>query len=235
MHVVARRFVPRPPAIAPLGGCTRETPRCADARNYNAVLRPCCRGHLKQIVTDTVALLREHKIPFWLDYGSILGAVRNPLTTWADYPWLPQEGKPEGPLPPGIIPHDKDADFGVMAADWHKLMRVGAALTRKGYALATSRNWLTMKIRLSHRNQTNLDLFSWREKVGGTFFRPRYIQVDNYKGRDIPPGMLLPLETVEWEGMTLPAPKNPAAFCSFRYGKNWMKPVAANHDGGRRP
>jgi hypothetical protein len=187
------------------------------------------------MVADTAALLREHKITFWLDYGSILGAVRNPLTTWADYPWLPQDNAPEGPLAPGILPHDKDADFGVLTTDWQKLKRVGAALTRKGYALSTSEGWRTMKVRLSHRNKTNLDLFAWIEKAGGTFFRPKYITVDDYKGRDIPPGILLPLETVQWEGMTLPAPKNPAAFCEFRYGKKWMKPVAANHDGGRRP
>jgi hypothetical protein len=91
-----------------------------------------------------------------------------------------------------------------------------------------------MKVRISATNSTNLDLFGWRERVGGIFFRPGYVGVDAYKGRDIPKGMLLPLGTVEWEGTALPAPVNPEAFCAFRYGPTWGTPIPANHDGKRR-
>lgn len=242
IHRAPRAAPPRPsPTIsAPLGECTRDTQRCADARDYHAILRPCCRAHLIQIVADTVAFLEEHQITFWLDYGTLLGAVRNPLTTWADYPWLPHVGDVNGPinapLAPGIIPHDKDADFGVLWSDWEKLMQMRAALQRKGYDVIARPTAGMVKIRLSAINQTNLDLFCWREKVGGAFYRTRYIVpgVDAYKGRDIPAGMLFPLSTVDWEGMTLAAPKDPMAFCAFRYGLNWKTPIAANHDGVRR-
>lgn len=220
--------------VAPLGGCTKDTLRCADARLYDAVLRPCCREHVRRIVADTVALLVKYEVTYWADYGTLLGAVRNPMTTWADYPWLPQNegvnGAVNGRLAPGIVPHDKDADFGVMLSDWPKLMRVGAELGRQGYVTQVNPHGAKMKVRLSQFNQTNLDMFCWLQQAGGGYLRPRYNTVDLYKGRDIPPGMLLPLTQVEWEDITLPAPTNPEAFCAFRYGPTWRTPIAANYD-----
>lgn len=224
----------QPPMTSPLGGCHAGTLRCADARDYKSDLRPCCRGHIRRIVADTAELMQEYGVTWWADYGTLLGAVRNPLTTWADYPWLSQEGRPEGPLAPGILPHDKDADFGVLITDWQKLLRVGSALQRKGYRVTASPHGGKMKVLLSMLNQTNADFFCWMEKAGGVFARRSYIPVDAYKGREIQKGTLFPLETVQWEGLTLPAPVNPAAFCAFRYGENWMKPIPANHDGVRR-
>jgi phosphorylcholine metabolism protein LicD len=189
-------------------------------------------------VADTVAAFQSLRVRYWADYGTLLGAVRNPMTTKADYPWLWPDAGVDGavnpPLAPGIIPHDKDADFGVFASDWAKLMQVRAALERKGYYVQTRLHHSMLKVCLSAVNRTALDLFAWREKANGQFMRPRYISVDQYKGRDIPKGMLLPLGTVEWEGMQLAAPVNPEAFCAFRYGPTWRTPIAANHDGRRR-
>ena len=91
-----------------------------------------------------------------------------------------------------------------------------------------------MKVRLSKSNRTNADFFLWIEHPGGIMRRMKYISVDAYKGRDFRKQDAFPLTTVEWEGLTLPAPKNPAAFCAFRYGANWMTPIRANNDGIRR-
>jgi len=224
---------------AMLGHCSRETLRCADARQYGAELRSCCRGHLRQVVADTVGVLREADIAFWADYGTLLGAVRNPLTTWADYPWLSQEGRPAGPLAPGIVPHDKDADFGVLATDWTNLLNVKPALENLGYNVVLRPHGGSIKIRLSAVNHSNLDLFLWREhrllgQSGILLRRPHYINVDQFKGRDFLKARLEPAATIEWEGLTLPAPSDPEGFCAFRYGPNWRTPIPANHDGVRR-
>lgn len=218
-----------------LGPCTRETLRCADSRSYAAELRACCRANLIQVVAATVAALQEHGATFWADYGTLLGAVRNPLTRWADYPWLPQGGKPTEPLEPGIIPHDKDADFGVLWAEWPTLMRVRADLERQGYEVLARPQSGSLKVRLSTMNYTNLDLFGWRDRPDGRLARLQYIRIDDFKGRDFPADWLKPFATVEWEGLTLPAPADPAAFCAFRYGPGWGVPIAANHDGVQRP
>ena len=219
---------------SPIQGCSRGTLRCPDARSYQAELRHCCRDHLRSIVRDAAALLEEHQVTWWADYGTLLGAVRNPLTTWADYPWLSQQGRTPGPLAPGVIPHDKDADFGALWADWGQLMRVRAGLERLGYDVLVRPQLGNLKIRLSAINHTNLDIFTWRRRPSGALYRVHYISVDAYKGRDIPAGALEPRGTVEWEGLALAAPVNPEAFCAFRYGPAWRKPVAANHDGVRR-
>lgn len=216
----------------PFAPCTSTSLRCADARDYRVPLRPCCRAHVIEIVRATQEELEVAGVVYWADYGTLLGAVRNPLTTWAAYPWLP--AGETGPIPAGIVPHDKDADFGFLAEEWPKLMQVRAALERRGYSLLASPVGRKLKVRLSAMNHTNLDLFGWHARPNGEYYRPSYIEVDKYKGRDIPAGMLLPLSSVPWEGMTLPAPANPEAFCAFRYGSSWRTPIAANHDGNRR-
>src|SRR5690606_15010192 len=103
---------------------------------YLAELRPCCRQHLRDLMESLHAVFTELRVRWWLDYGTLLGAVRNPLTTWADYHWLPQDGRAAGPLHPGIVPHDKDADLGVLGEDWPKLQRAAARLRKLGHHVA---------------------------------------------------------------------------------------------------
>jgi hypothetical protein len=230
----SRALIERQLRGGPDTACTRDTLRCQDARSYRAELRPCCRAHLRQLVADVVDLLTARAIPYWADYGTLLGAVRNPLTTWADFPWLPQRGRAGEPLAPGILPHDKDADFGALFEDWHRLLRLVPLLEARGYFVHVNAGGAKLKVRLSDINYTNLDIFTWRPRVGGLLHRPTYLPVDQYKGRDFPASMLLPLSTVEWEGLQLSAPADPAAFCAFRYGPAWRTPIPANHDGVRR-
>lgn len=224
-------------APAPSNGeCTRRTTRCPDARDYGSELRECCKGHLRKIVTDCAAVFGDMGVTWWADYGTLLGAVRNPLTTWADYPWLPQGERSSVRLSPGVVPHDKDCDFGVLVSDWragHLLFaRAAAKLQRHfGYHVMIRSHGRSMKVRLSYTNHTNADFFAWMVRSDGVMVRQRYINADRYKGREFPRDMAFPLGAVLWEGMSLPAPKDPVAFCRFRYGENWMKPVRANHDG----
>lgn len=225
--------VPARPA-PPRGGCTVLTPRCADARDYNHELRPCCRGHVVRIMRMVAEALNDIGATWWADYGTLLGAVRNPLTKWADYPWLPQDGRPSGHLAPGIIPHDKDADLGLSWVDWLNVRRRLRGLTGHGLNVFANDRRHSIKVRVSMRNHTNVDLFFWRERQGGTMYREKYAQVDHFKGKEFPRDLLFPLSTVVWEGLTLPAPRDPEAFLELRYGPNWRTPVAANNDGVRR-
>lgn len=215
--------------------CTRDTPRCADARSYLAALRPCCRGHLVAMMGHLIAVFAELRVRWWADYGTLLGAVRNPMTTAADYPWL--TGLPAGPLAPGIIPHDKDGDLGVLFEDWPKLQRAVSRLRRFGYQPILRPIGWKLKLRFSPLNHTNIDVFCWLrdEQRPEMRRRNRYVaHLDECKGREFPESALFPVTTVPWEGLTLPAPADPEAFCAFRYGPGWRVPIAANHDGVRR-
>ena len=197
------------------GGCTAETSRCPDARDYRANLRDCCRGHIRDMMTHIQIVLDSLGIVWWADYGTILGAVRNPLLG----------------LPAGIIPHDKDADLGVLACTHHTLAMARRRLEAYGHQVLIRPMARSMKVRLSRTNHTNVDLFNWFPRPDGSYYRKHYIDVDRYKGREIPPGLLFPLAPIEWEGLQIPAPHDGPAFCAFRYGPNWMTPVHANHDG----
>lgn len=172
---------------------------------------------------------------YWADYGTLLGAVRNPMTTSADYPWLALPAAPAESLVSGIIPHDKDADFGALFSEWEKLQRVARLLEKSGYVVRERRDGDGFKVRLSRINHTHLDIFTWRERRVDEWYRSAYDwAIDNCKGRDIPQGMLFPLSTVEWEGLHLPAPNDPRRFCEFRFGPKWRTPLASNNDGVRR-
>lgn len=212
--------------------CTKDTLRCREARNYGKVLPECCRGHLRQMMAHFQESCARHGVRWWADYGTLLGAVRNPLTTAEDYPWL--DGLPEGPLTAGVVPHDKDCDLGAPFEDWLKLLKVWRDLKKKGYYVKARHNSASLKIHLSTTNLTNIDVFTWLRGGDGMLKRRTYISCDRYKGREFHESRLQPMSTVEWEGLTLPAPADPAGFCAFRYGDTWMTPVPANHDGVAR-
>jgi hypothetical protein len=216
--------------VAPYRSCNARTLRCKNARAYGQLLRPCCRGHVVAMVRHVAAALDDAGIPWWADYGTLLGAVRNPMTTWADYPWLPQSDEP---IPAGIIPHDKDADLGALATDHDAAVRVLRRMVRlHRYDILVRPHGSSVKVRLSRFNHTNVDLFFWGEREDGTMYRESYVDsVDRFKGREFHRDALFPLSEVEWEGMTLPAPRDPAAFCEFRYGPEWRTPICANNDG----
>lgn len=208
--------------------CSPNTSRCVDARSHTHLLQPCCRRHIFQITRHVAAVLVATRVPFWADYGTLLGAVRNPLTTWSDYPWLPPSDQP---MPAGILPHDKDADLGVLYTDWHRAWRAVSTLQQThGYGVIAHAHRGSIKVRLSSKNHTNLDLFFWHQKPNGLLFRRGYARVDTYKGRHFHRDLLFPLGTVAWEGMTLPAPRDPEAFLAMRYGPEWRTPLPTNHD-----
>lgn len=240
---VAQRLAARKVRRVP-DACTARSQRCHNARDYQVELRPCCRAHLVAVVTRAAAALTAAGAVWWADYGTLLGAVRNQLTTWADYPWLPQDGRTTAGPAPGIVPHDKDADLGVAWSSYDVVRRllVGDSAFHV-HALPTRHS---LKLMRSRVNQTNVDLFFWKESAGsdvvtwwgkrkvipaGHLYREQFAEVDRNKGKDFHRDMLFPLGTVEWEGLTLPAPRDPEAFLEMRYGPGWRSPIAANNDG----
>lgn len=211
--------------------CTRLTSRCADARDYNSALRECCRGHVREVTEAVTRALAKAGITYWADYGTLLGAVRNPMTTHADYPWL----TPPFSLEPGIVPHDKDSDIGIDIGEWAAAVATMRNLAKKhDFNLIVRPYRGSMKMRLSRSNHTNIDIFAWYTRPDGMMFRRGYAKVDEFKGREFHKSILFPLGSVQWEGLTLPAPHEPEQFLEMRYGPNWRVPVCANHDSVKR-
>lgn len=244
------------------GPCTPETEHCRDLRSYAKDMPECCKEHLRHVVFTFGDAMTAAGITWWLDYGSLLGAVRNPMTTWADFGWLPQHGR-DGTLEAGMLPHDKDADFGFLGQDWERLLALGGGEWAHGRLNSTKdalglhlvhrrmvgdpkraadiyQGGDSFKAQLSATNVIHFDGFVWYDRpiVGapdGKLHRHRYLGVDKNKGREFSPERLFPLTTVKWEGRDLPAPNDPEWFCEFRYGKNWRTPIARNNSGVRVP
>lgn len=232
-HVVRTQRVGTRAVPAPGQPCTARTLRCPNARDYNAELNPCCRAHLRALMIVVAEILTDARATWWADYGTLLGAVRNPMTKWADYPWLRQDGRVSAGPAPGIVPHDKDGDLGILYRDFDGVRRRMRGLTARGMNVHVNIHRASMKVRVSSRNHTNIDLFFWRSRED-VLFRQRYAQVDRFKGKEFPRAMLTPPGTVTWEGLTLPAPADPEAFLEFRYGPRWRTPLPANNDGVKR-
>src|SRR6266511_6056688 len=57
--------------------CTPRTKRCDFwARGGNNARPPCCTAHMVELATFVDELLTRHGILHWIDYGTLLGAVR---------------------------------------------------------------------------------------------------------------------------------------------------------------
>lgn len=191
----------------PAGGCSPETDRCHDARDHAKERRPCCRAIVRELHRYVGETLTAFGITWWADYGTLLGAVRHG----------------------GMIPWDKDGDLGILASDFHRVLLLEHAVRSVGMGWHISRHG-TAKFRCSMKNKTNVDTFAWHRRPNGMMYRKEYAAVDRYKGREFSESILFPLSTVQYEGLTLPAPRDPEAFLTMRYG-DWKTPLRTNHDG----
>jgi hypothetical protein len=208
---VARRFGP-PPGQP----CTPLTRRC-DFWNWGpGYVRPdCCTSHLAELTAFAHELLDRHRIVHWLDYGSLLGAVR------------------DGHL----IPWDKDADIGILSTDVPGLLSLAPEVERAGYRLDISCP-STLRINLSAINTQHVDLFPWTDTDGilsrsaaGDYAWP------GMTGRDaFPSSFIESLESVVLEGIDLPAPSQVNRFLAeHRYGPGFRTPIRALNNAGWYP
>lgn len=229
-------------ARKPATRCTPDTARCNAASRYHLDTPDCCLQHQRAVMDHVADMLEEAGVRWWMDYGTLLGAVRNPMVGH----------------PPGIIPYDKDGDIGVFGPDWDDILSLrpdvpwgeiekrGARPNRTRiidgfewcHKLKRSKHLYTaghsIKVRRSERNENNVDIFPWYRRDDGTYHRIRYVGCDRYKGREFHEDRLLPLTELEWEGRMLPAPADPEWFCAHRYGENWMTPLRKNNDRVKR-
>lgn len=206
--------------------CSKTTARCVPPKSYyKKDLPECCRQQIVSIFSTIRSVFLAHDIQWWLDYGSLLGAVRNPLHG----------------LPPGIIAHDKDGDIGVFGTDFEKVRALKSEFEDAGLYFLYKEPRLNhilagghhIKISWSVTNGNCVDIFPWYEKAGNCY-RTRYIGCDRNKGREFPKNKLLPLQERLFEGVLTPVPNDPEWFVQHRYGKDWMTPIRRNNDGVKR-
>lgn len=175
----------------------------------------CCKAHIRRIMADVAEALDGAGIRWWIDYGTLLGWVRNG----------------------GLIPWDKDCDLGILADDRDRLKALQAGFLAMGYHAVFSpirptqrfRSGDRMKVCLSNRNRTNVDIFIWYKRPGGILDRKNYIGADLYKGREFPVDWVLPLQRGTWDGIDVSVPAEPEKLAEHRYGASWREPLREKH------
>jgi len=201
---MASASVSRPP-------CTPDTREC-DWMNWGPrALRPaCCTQHLLELIGFTSDLLTRHGIVHWLDYGTLLGAVR--------------EGQ--------LIPWDGDADFSILQRDEHAVLALDEEFAAAGHYVERPGLWRghrgVIRIRYSKVNRGHLDLFMWQLHDG--MLQPLEGSEEAWPGMasrvTFPERFITPLGEVPLNGRSFPAPKSVEEFLrEHRYGPRWETPA----------
>lgn len=190
-------------AIAP---CTQATRNCRFWDWGEGHVRPeCCTEHLLELVDSVHAVLERHGILHWLDFGTLLGAVR--------------DGE--------LIPWDADADFGILARDADRVLALRDELEAGGHRLFLG-DPAVIRVWFSDRNRIALDLTLWHERDGLLVSDegPLDLWPGMHDRTAFPPEYVAELADVELDGRRLPAPVAAERLLSdHRYGPDWRTPV----------
>jgi len=147
---------------------------------------------LKELLPPLVKILKDLDICFWLDWGTLLGAVRN--------------GK--------IIPWDFDIDLGIFNTDVEKLLRYKTEVNKAGYDFWTDDAGKCTRFFGKDGLDFHIDLFSWTKTK-------EQIYTVNYYNQIHTEDELLNPEQIEFEGALYPCPKNPVEMRARFYGSDW--------------
>ncbi len=183
--------------------CTPDTEQC-DFLGRGELRPDCCTEHMLELLTFTHQLLDAQGIPHWLDWGTLLGAVRN--------------GE--------FIPWDDDVDLGIPELGAEALARLTDAVDRTGYRLFTTDG--SIHICLSKVNGLHLDLCPWTASgdllvaEGGL----EYYWPGMNDRASFPHVFVDHLREVSLYGAAYPAPAPVHVFLEeYRYGPDYMTPV----------
>lgn len=190
--------------------CTIKTKKC-DIKNWERlngkkVMPPCCVKHLRDTIFYASNLFEEHGIKYWIDFGTLLGAVR--------------EGR--------TIPHDTDGDFGLLFEDREKVLKLENQIYNDGFFLQkhfyTDHHMLkihgktVLRLCRSYTNRNQIDLFFWVND--NHTLNSDGLNVD----KSFPDWFIVKRQPVLLYNKEIMAPRDPEKFLEFRYGKDWTIP-----------
>jgi hypothetical protein len=162
----------------------------------------CCIKHLREILFYLHDLFEEKQIVYWLDFGTLLGAVRSGRS----------------------ILHDTDGDLGLLIEDRKRVLQLDRRMAKDGFCMACYKpkraDDTHIKICRSKANHMMVDLFFWT--------RDKYSGVMRSDGLNLPKSFpdyfIQELADVPMWGKPLKAPRDTKKFLEFRFGKDWRKP-----------
>ncbi|MFE6963799.1 LicD family protein [Agromyces sp. NPDC057679] len=162
------------------------------------------RERLLENARSLVELLEAHDFDVYIVGGSLLGYMRNGA----------------------LMPHDDDIDLAFLSKHWHP-----ADIALDGYRLERvlrSAGMIVVRHSLAHLEIDFLDddghVEHYVDIFTGFFRDGLYCQPFALRGSEVVHSDLLPVQRVEVDGVTLPAPNRPEAWLEYAYGPNWIVP-----------
>jgi hypothetical protein len=184
--------------------CNQET-KCCEHKTFE-ILNMCCKNNLKSILKTIKEEFVKNNILYWIDYGTLLGAVR--------------EGD--------IITTDDDCDIGILRQDAEKVLSMANTFRLKGMLLNVYFYPNFIRLDYSRINDLHVDIFIWNIKYNNI---KTYLSLNSFsskhnlnKGKEIDIEMLFPLSKINFGGEEYSCPNEPEKFVEFRYGKDWRIP-----------
>ncbi len=186
--------------------CTAATRNCRFWDWGDRHVRPdCCTGHLLELIDIVHGVLAERGILHWLDFGTLLGAVRDGT----------------------LIPWDHDADFGILARDADAVLALRDEIEQPGHRLFLG-DPAAIRVHYSDANRLGLDLTLWHERDGMLVSdeSPFDLWPGMHDRTSFPVSFLDRLTEVHLDGRPLPAPTPvDTLLAEHRYGPDWRTPT----------
>jgi len=175
-----------------------------------AIMPLCCERYVREVVFYTADLLEEYGIPYWMDFGTLLGAVRD-------------GGR--------IIPYDTDGDFCVFLEDRERILNLKQRIRSDGFFLQehhyTERRALlvhgktVVRMCRSEKNRNQIDLFFWKHNDYDNTLTSDGLNT----AKTFPSWFVEERIPIPFYGKPIMAPREPEAFLEMRFGAKWKTPL----------
>ena len=168
---------------------------------------------LYQLMKDVHQIFENNNVKYWVESGTLLGAVRHK----------------------GIIPWDDDLDIGMINTEYNKLKKLRPILDKCGYRLV--KHWIGYKICYKNRKNIEdfdysypfLDIISYKKTgtklvaslkdVRDTWPKYYFALKDQY-----------PLKLYKFGDFKVYGPHTPESFFIRAYGKDWNEVAYREYD-----
>ncbi|XP_030760189.1 fukutin-related protein [Sitophilus oryzae] len=192
-------------------GCSKETPRC-----FGIVLDsmpsylfekkwtpPCCMSNLRKTARHVFSALDEAGVRYWLEAGSLLGAMRSG----------------------DVLPWDHNVDIGFVRDDlnrckWLKKAQSKPVVDKKGFLWEKGTEGNIFKVFYSKTNRINVNLFPFYSK-NGTMTKDSWFT--SHKNMEFTDSFLHPMSSIDFVGRSVPSPNNIRDFLELKYGKGCIE------------
>lgn len=188
-------------------GCRRDSARCfgtvvSDTPSYlleGKWTPPCCLNALRTTARHVFKELQAAGVRYWLEGGSLLGAMRSF----------------------DILPWDYDVDLGFIREDLPKLTWLLRAskqpvVDNQGFVWEKAPEGDFYRVQFSKFNRLHVDLFPFYNK-NGTMTKDTWFATHK-QDREFPAHYLSPLSTIPFVGQNVSAPNNIREFLELKFG-----------------